>query len=92
MINFTPYDGDSFNLYKVAVDRKRNVADKLKLQNIEEKVKNSYDNYQAAFNGKSVHSLNKDDSYSLDEKDLLKGLYGSSNRVVRDIRASGQTH
>lgn len=36
MINFTPYDGDSFNLYKDAVDRKRNAADKLKLQNIEE--------------------------------------------------------
>lgn len=92
MINFTPYDGDSFNLYKDAVDRKRNVADKLKLQNIEKKVKNSYDNYQAAFIDKSVHTLNKDDSYSLDEKDLLKGLYGSSHKVVRDIRAWIDVH
>ena len=63
MINFTPYDGDPFNLYKDAVDRKRDVADKLKLQNIEEKVRLSYDNYQAAFIEKKVHALNKDNSY-----------------------------
>lgn len=92
MINFTSYDGDSFNLYKEAVDRKRNAADKLKLQNIEEKVKNSYDNYQAAFIDKSVHSLNKDDSYSLDEKAFLKELYGSNYKVVRDIRTWIDNH
>lgn len=72
MINFTPYDGDPFILYKDAVDRKRDVADKLKLQNIEEKVRLSYDSYQAAFIDKNVHALNKDNSYSLDEKGLLK--------------------
>lgn len=92
MINFIPYDGDSFNLYKDAVDRKKNIADKLKLQNIEEKVKNSYDNYQAAFIDKSVHSLNKDDSYSIEEKFLLKDLYGSNHEVIRDIRAWIDNH
>lgn len=92
MINFTPYDGDPFILYKDAVDRKRDVADKLKLQNIEEKVRLSYDSYQAAFIDKNVHALNKDNSYSLDEKGLLKKLYSSNHKVVRDIRSWIDNH
>ena len=87
MINFNPYDGDAFKLYKDAVDRKNEGADKTTLLNIEQKVKKSYDSYQIAFSNKNVHLLNKDDSYTQNEKQLLKNLYGSQVKVVKDIRA-----
>lgn len=87
MINFNPYDGDPFDLYKRAVARKNDGPDKEALLRIEEKVSKSYETYHAAFNGKRVHLLNIDDSYALDEKQLMKGLYGSKAKVVKVIRA-----
>ena len=92
MINFNPYDGDAFMLYKDAVERKNNGPDKTTLQNIEEKVKSSYDSYQTAFSGKSVHLLDKDNTYTPDEKLLLKDLYGSKAKVVKDIRTWIDAH
>lgn len=87
MINFKPYDGDAFELYKGAVERKDNGPDKDALLRIEEKVCKSYETYQTAFNDQRVHLLNQDDSYAYDEKQLMKALYGSKAKVVKDIRA-----
>lgn len=86
MINFKPYDGDAFKLYKDAVERKNEGSDKTTLENVEGKVENSYVAYQSAFSGKIVHLLSKDDSYSPDEKYLLKDLYSSKAKVIKDIR------
>lgn len=86
MINFIPYDGDAFELYKDAVGRKNDDADKSILLNIEKRVKNSYDIYQNAFSEGQVHLLDKDVTYSNNEKNLLKGLYDSKAKVVKDIR------
>ena len=87
MINFKPYDGDAFELYKGAVERKDNGPDKDALLRIEEKVCKSYETYQTAFKNQRVHLLNQDDSYAYDEKRLMKALYGSKAKVVKDIRA-----
>lgn len=87
MINFKPYGGDAFELYKGAVERKDNGPDKDALLRIEEKVCKSYETYQTAFNDQRVHLLNQDDSYAYDEKRLMKALYGSKAKVVKDIRA-----
>jgi len=86
MINFNPYDGEPFELYQGAVERKNEGPDKDVLLRIEEKVCNSYETYQAAFNGGCVHLLDKDDSYAPNERQLLKGLYGSKAKVIKDIR------
>lgn len=92
MINFNPYDGNSFELYRGAVERKNNGLDKDSLLCIEEKVCKSYETYQAAFNDRCVHLLDKDDSYDANEKQLLKDLYGSKAKVVKDIRAWIDAH
>ena len=85
MINFKHYDGNPFDLYRDAVSRKKGV-DKNNLTEIEDKVNKSYKTYTEAFNHKNVHLLNKDESYSLVQKQALKGLYNSSSTVVKTIR------
>ena len=75
MINFNHYDGDSFQLFHEAVGRKGNGDAKIALQNIEDKVKGSYETYQKAFENKQVHLLTQTDLYLPNEQQLLKYLY-----------------
>lgn len=86
MINFKPYSDDAFELYKEAVDRKQECAAKERLQNIEKEVEKVYDNYHEAFDSCHVHLLNPNTSFSANDKDLLRSLYGSDKRIVKDIR------
>lgn len=86
MINFNHYDGDSFQLFLDAIERKNAGVSQTTLLNIRDKVKGSYETYKTAFVAKSVHLLDKDDSYTDNERQLLKGLYGSQAKVVKDIR------
>lgn len=86
MINFNHYDGDSFQLFHEAVGRKGNGDAKIALQNIEDKVKGSYETYQKAFENKQVHLLTQTDLYLPNEQQLLKDLYGSKAKVVKEVR------
>lgn len=86
MINFNHYSEDAFELYKDAVERKKNPDEKAKLKQIEEKVKSAYEDYGFAFDRKQVYSLSPSDLFSEEEKRLLEWMYDGDNKIVRTIR------
>ena len=57
MINFIPYTGDPFELYRNAVEAKKDKEGKESLTLIEKDVKAEYEKYNVAFTHKRVHSL-----------------------------------
>ena len=86
MRNMKPYDlKEPFEVYKDAVERKTNGAEKRELQSIARQMVDCYSNYDS-------HFLQNDLEYmpharvGADHKDALLGLYGSKLKLVKDFR------
>lgn len=86
MRNMKPYDQkEPFEVYKDAVERKTNGAEKRELQSIEKQMGDCYANYDR-------HFLQNDLEYlpharvSTEHKDALLGLYGSKVKLMKDFR------
>lgn len=86
MINFIHYQDDAFELYKKAVEAKREKGDKECLKKIEGKVEIAYSKYKTAFVQKGVHTLLPEPSFTDSDREALLGLYGSNKKIIRDIR------
>ena len=84
MINFNPYTGDPFELYRNAVEAKKDKEAKESLTLIEKDVKAEYEKYNVAFTQKRVHSLLPATTFTDNNRKLLKGLYGSKKKIVKD--------
>lgn len=92
MINFNPYTGDPFELYRNAVKAKTDKEGKESLTLIEKDVKAEYEKYNVAFTQKRVHSLLPATTFTDNNRKLLKGLYGSKKKIVKDIREWIDSH
>lgn len=92
MINFNPYTGDPFELYRNAVEAKKDKEAKESLTLIEKDVKAEYEKYNVAFTQKRVHSLLPATTFTDNNRKLLKGLYGSKKKIVKDIREWIDSH
>lgn len=86
MRNMIIYDlKEPFEVYKAAVKRKINQAEKQELQSVEAKMKDCYENYD-------IHFLLNDLEFmpqaqvGIGHKDALQGLFGSQTGLVKNFR------
>lgn len=81
-----PYDQkDPFDVYKDAVERKTNGAEKRELQSIERQMGDCYANYDRHFVQNDLEYI-PHARVGIDHKDALLGLYGSKVKLVKDFR------
>ena len=85
MLNFTPDTEDAFTLYKKAVSRKTDDAEKKELQGIEINIKSLYNVYKASYDTNTVDLL-QSDLEAARHKDALLNLYSSKCALVKHFR------
>ena len=81
-----PYDQkEPFEVYKDAVERKTNGADKRELQSIERQMEDCYANYDRHFSQNDLEYM-PHARVGAEHKDVLLGLFGSKLKLVKDFR------
>ena len=86
MRNMKPYDQKKpFDVYKEAVERKSNGAEKQELQSIEAQMGDCYSDYDMHFTQNDLERMHPA-KVGTDHKDALLGLYGSRVKLVKDFR------
>ncbi|MBR5747477.1 MAG: hypothetical protein IKY01_01680 [Prevotella sp.] len=81
-----PYDlKKPFDMYKEAVERKPDSAEKRELQSCESQMRDCYANYDRHFAQNDLEYM-LHARVGVDHKDALLGLYGSKVKLVKDFR------
>ena len=85
MINLNSDTEDCFDLYKKAVARKHNSAQKTELLSIEQQVGERYEEYKRHFDSNTIEQLNQSE-IGQEHKEVLSDLYSSDAVIIKHFR------
>lgn len=88
MKNLKKYNANTFDCFSSAVDRKRDIIVKTRLEAIKPIINTAYKNYSKKLQENSIHSIipHKTFQNDLTLKNDLLGMYSYSSSIVRSIR------
>ncbi|WP_407484520.1 HNH endonuclease [Elizabethkingia miricola] len=85
MKNLKHFKEDCFDVYREAVNNKKNVVEKKILVSIENKIESQFTTYSTKFLEKKIYEITSE-IFSTQEKETLIDLYQSKSKVIKKIK------